>query len=170
MAAAFEDFHSFLSAGKVTSGEEDKNAEFDGEKANEDWNRLIDSWILGNILLSGSFKDAVTDAMVHTVLNDNIPFDIHGDLYKNSSESSPIRKLAVDITVHKWYAEEIADLDTKEEPEVHANFLRDVAVAFHKVKQLSKAEQEVNPIESSEGGCHYHEHGADKPCYKTMFE
>lgn len=170
MAAAFEDFHSFLSSGKVSSGEEDENAEFDGQKANEEWNRLIDSWILGNVLLSGSFKDAVVDAMVHTVLTSNTPFDIHVDLYQNSSNSSPIRKLVVDITVHKWYEEDIADVDTEVEPKVQAEFMRDVAVAFHKTKQLSKAEQPKNPIESSEGGCRYHEHGADKPCYKTMFE
>ena len=108
--------------------------------------------------------------MVHTVLTSNTPFDIHVDLYQNSSNSSPIRKLVVDITVHKWYEEDIADVDTEVEPKVQAEFMRDVAVAFHKIKQLSKAEQPKNPIESSEGGCRYHEHGADKPCYKTMFE
>ena len=154
----------------VISGEEDEDAEFDGEKATQGWHRLIDSWILGNVLLSGSFRDAVADAMVHTVLTSNTPFDIHIDLYQNSSDSSPIRKLAVDITVHKWYEEDIADIDTEVKPKVQAEFLRDVAVAFHKVKQLSKAEQAKNPIELSEGGCHYHERGADKPCYKTMFE
>ena len=176
MAAAFEDFHSFLSSGKVTSGEEDEDADFDedaeydGMKGNEEWNRLIDSWVLGNVLLSGSFKDAVVDAMVHKVLWNSVPFDIHMVLYPNSSDSSPIRKLVVDITVHKWYEEDIADVDTEVEPKVQAEFMRDVAVAFHKTKQLSKAEQPKNPIESSEGGCRYHEHGADKPCYKTMFE
>ncbi|GAB7329947.1 hypothetical protein MBLNU13_g01649t1 [Cladosporium sp. NU13] len=79
VAAAFEDFHSFLSTGKVISGETDVNAEYDGEKGNEEWNRLIDSWILGNVLLSGSFKDAVVDAMVHKVLWNSVPFDIHMD-------------------------------------------------------------------------------------------
>jgi len=170
VAAAFEDFHSFLSAGKVISGDTDESAGYDAEKGSEEWDRLVDSWILGNILVSGSFKDAVVDAMVHKTLTNSVPIDIHVDLYQNSSDISPIRKLMVDIAVHLWYEEEIADLDTEEEPEVHAKFLRDMAVAFHKVKQLSKAEQAKNPIESSEGGCRYHEHGADKPCYKTMFE
>ena len=169
MAAAFEDFHSFLCAGKVISGETDESAELDEEKANEEWNRLVDSWVLGNVLLSGSFKDAVVDAMVHQVLMNSVPFDIHTELYQNSSDSSPIRKLMVDFAVHLWDEEEISDIDTDDKPEVQAVFLRDVAVAFHKVKQLSKAEQLANPI-SSENGCFYHEHGADKPCYKTMFE
>lgn len=74
----------------------------------------------------------------------------------------------IDFAVHIWEEEEISDIDTDDKPEVQAVFLRDVAVAFHKVKQLSKAEQLANPI-SSENGCFYHEHGADKPCYKTMF-
>lgn len=169
MAAAFEDFHSFLSSGKVTSGETDESAKYDAEKGSEEWDRLVDSWILGNVLVSGSFKDAVVDAMVHKTLTNSVPIDIHMDLYQNSSDSAPIRKLVVDIAVHIWYEEDIATLDPDDEPKLQAKFLRDVAVAFHKVKQLSKAEQAKDPIESSEGGCHYHEHGADKPCYKTMF-
>ena len=58
---------------------------------------------------------------------------------------------------------------TDNDPAVQAEFLRDVAVALFKVKHLSEAQQAKSPI-SNKSGCFYHEHGADKPCYKTMFE
>ena len=67
--------------------------------------------------------------MIHKVLTNTVPFDIHTDLYLNSSDSSPIRKLMIDFAVHIWEEEEISDIDTDDKPEVQAVFLRDVAVA-----------------------------------------
>lgn len=75
----------------------------------------------------------------------------------------------VDIAVHEWEEEAIATVDTDNDPAVQAEFLRDVAVALFKVKDLSAAQQARNPV-SVNNGCYYHEHGAEKPCYKTMFE
>ena len=41
------------------------------------WDHFVDSWILGNSLLSGSFKDAVADAVVHKFsLAESSPFDV----------------------------------------------------------------------------------------------
>lgn len=165
-AAVFESFQSFLSTGKVVSGQYEGNHEED-----EEWDRLADSWLLGNSLLSGSFKDAVVDALVYkSTLEQSIPGDIYTDLYENSSDSSPIRKLMVDIAVHAWDEEEdFEKVDTDHNSAVHARFLRDVAVALFRVKHLSEAQQPKNPL-ILESGCLYHEHGADKPCYNTMFE
>jgi len=165
VAAAFESFQSFLYAGKIVLSETVVRPEEDKE-----WDNLADSWILGNSLLSGSFKDAVVDAIVHKLLlEQSVPLDIHRVLYQNSSDSSPIRKLMVDIALHSWDEEDIADVLVDEEPVLQATFLRDVAVALFMVKHLSEAQQAKSPI-SAKSGCFYHEHGADKPCYKTMFE
>lgn len=170
VAAAFESFQSFLCAGNVISGQTDERAEFDERKEDEEWNHLVDSWILGNVLLSGSFKDAVADAMVHKSTK-SVPLDIYTNLYLNSPDSSPVRKLMADIAVHVWDEEDILPVQTDDDdPAVQAKFWRDVAVALFKAKHLPETERAKNPIESSEGGCRYHEHGADKSCYKTLFE
>lgn len=163
VAATFENFQFFLYAGKVVSRQPDVRPDED-----EEWDRLAKSWILGNSLLSGSFKDAVVDAMVRKLLQ-SAPLDIYMDLYQNSSDSSPIRKLMVDIAVHEWEEEDIAAVDTDSEPAVQAKFLRDVAVALFKCEHLSGAQQAESPI-SARSGCYYHEHDAAKACYKTMFE
>jgi hypothetical protein len=166
VAATFESFHSFLYSGKVVlGGRFDESADYD-----EDWDLLTDYWLLGNSLLSTSFKDAVVDAMVHKLtLAQTVPLDVYIDMYQHSSDSAPIRKLMVDIAVHEWEEEAIATVDTDNDPAVQAEFLRDVAVALFKVKDLSAAQQARNPI-SVNSGCYYHEHGTKKPCYKTMFE
>lgn len=163
VAATFEGFQSFLYSGKVVlGGRFDESADYD-----EEWDLLTDYWLLGNSLLSTSFKDAVVDAMVHKLsLAQTVPLDVYIDMYQHSSDSAPIRKLMVDIAVHEWEEEAIATVDTDNEPTLQAEFLRDVAVALFKV---SGAQQAENPI-SVHSGCYYHEHGAEKPCYKTMFE
>jgi hypothetical protein len=161
VAATFESFQSFLYAGKVVSSQTNMKPDED-----EEWDRLANSWILGNSLLSGSFKDAVVDAMVHKlVLAESVPLDIYTNMYQNSSESSPIRKLMVDIAVHEREEEDMVTVCTDNEPAVQAEFLRDVAVALFRFEHLLKE----SPV-SAKSGCYYHEHGSEKPCYKTMFE
>jgi hypothetical protein len=171
VAAAFEGFQSFLSIGKFVWDQEEavEDSEYDDEHEQDVWDLFVDSWILGNALQSGSFKDAVADAVVRKLsLAQSIPMDVYVDIYQNSSESSPIRKLMVDIVVHKWLAEEIAEVRIDNDPVVQAEFLRDVAVALFKVKHLSQTQQAGTPF-SGGSSCRYHEHGAEKPCYKTMF-
>jgi hypothetical protein len=74
----------------------------------------------------------------------------------------------VDIAVHKWDEEDLETVLIDEAGAVQAEFLRDVAVALFKVKDLTAAQQAGSPF-SARCGCLYHEHGAKKPCYKTMF-
>jgi hypothetical protein len=166
VAAAFESFQSFLYAGKVVSGihYDEKNADYDKE-----WDHLADSWLLGNSLLSTSFKDAVVDAIVHKLtLAQSVPLAMYSGLYRSSSDSAPIRKLMVDIAVHKWDEEDLATVLIDGAGAVQAEFLRDVAVALFKAKNLPAAQQARSPF-SAKSGCLYHEHGPEKPCYKTMF-
>jgi hypothetical protein len=165
-ANGFENFHSFLYTGKVYSG-------YDGEVNRPDWDeewlRLTYSWIIGEVLLSTTFQDAVVDAIIQRMtVKQDVPLDMYEGIYLHSSNASPIRKLMVDIVVQKWRAKHISDVDTDDDPAMQAKFLQDVAVALFEVKALSKAERAKNRI-TLESGCLYHEHGADKPCYKTMF-
>ena len=162
----FEDFHSFLYTGRIYSGDE---SETKSPGYDKEWWRLEHSWILGEVLLSGAFKDAVIDAIIHKIaVTKNWPITMYSAIYPHASDTSPIKKLMVDIVVHRWSKKDVSALKTQHNPALKAKFLQDVVVALFEVRASSKAEHTKSPI-TLNSGCTYHEHEADKPCYKTMF-
>ena len=165
-AGMFEDFYSFLYMGKIYSGDDD---EVNKPGRDKEWTRLSDSWILGEVLLSTTFKDAVVDAVVHKiVVTGDVPTSLHARIYSYGSHASSIRRLLVNIAIHEWEEEDISAVEADANSAVNATFLQDVAIALFKMKKFSKTEQAKSRI-TLESSCLYHEHGADKPCYKTMF-
>jgi hypothetical protein len=166
-ATAFEDFHSFLYTGKVYTVIEDEENAADMDK---EWPRLANAWILGEVLLSTSFKDAALDALVHKLASGNVhSTDTFFAAYRYGSESSAIRRLVLDIAVYWWSESNQLLVDTCifGDPEILAPFFRSLCMALLKERrQPASANKTRNPTKQET--CFYHEHG-DKPCYKTMF-
>lgn len=166
-AQVFEDFHSFLYTGKVYSGHE---GEANSPGYDEEWARLEFSWILGEVLGSVTFKDAVADATVDKMATTGYhPEDMYLGIYSNGSKTSSIRKLMVDIAIHHWGSESLAKIDAEVDQVVNVRFLQDVAFAFSKLKLSSKSTEQAEVSSELESSCAYHEYGTEKPCYKTLF-
>jgi hypothetical protein len=167
-ANSFDDFLCFLYTGKVYSVVIDEENE-PGEDC--EWLRLIDAWILGEVLLSVSFKDAVLDAIVHRLsAKSSSPVQLYISAYRYSSSSSPIRRLMVDIAVYRW-EESSMSLPVDEEDRVGVfPFFQSVSLALLRWKLQSEVATKAEDMDPTrrEGTCFYHEHG-DKPCYRTMF-
>jgi hypothetical protein len=165
---AFEDFHSFLHTGKVYSAMEGEENAPDRDK---EWIRLMDAWVLGEVLLSTSFKDAVLDAVLHKLSTSiSTPIGMFFWAYKYSSRGSPIRRLMVDSAVCYWgedFFSRTYDGISESEQAAVVPFYQSAAVALLKWKLQPEIAKADNPTERA-GTCFYHEHG-DKPCYKTMF-
>jgi hypothetical protein len=135
-AEMFQDFHSFLYTGRIYSGNE---SETNKPGYDKEWRRPELSWILGEVLLSAAFKDAVVDAIIHkVVVTQSYPTNMYRKIYSHSFDSSPIRKLMVDIVVHGCNEKYLENVDTNADPAIKAEFLKDVAIALFKVKALFK--------------------------------
>jgi hypothetical protein len=163
---AFENFHSFLYTGKVyTVVEGEENA----PGMDREWIRIMNAWILGEVLLSTSFKDAAVDALIHKLASNNAHSKgMYALAYRYSSEGSAIRRLMLDLAVTWWDEGAPLDVCADSELAILAPFFRRVCSALLKEKsQPASAETTVSPTTRA-GTCFYHEHG-DKPCYKTMF-
>jgi hypothetical protein len=165
-ATAFEDFHSFLYTGKVYSAIE---GEVNRPNADGEWGRLVGAWILGEVLLSGSFKDAVSDAILDK-LNTGLyyPTSLFCSAYKYGSANSAFRRLMVDIAVYHWDDDTMSKLHTERDQAAILPFYQSIAVALLQWKQQPEIAKSADSPTKLEGTCFYHEHG-DKPCYKTMF-
>jgi hypothetical protein len=163
-ATAFEDFH--LYTGKVYSAIE---GEVNRPNADGEWGRLVGAWILGEVLLSGSFKDAVSDAILDK-LNTGLyyPTSLFCSAYKYGSANSAFRRLMVDIAVYHWDDDTMSKLHTERDQAAILPFYQSIAVALLQWKQQPEIAKNADSPTKLEGTCFYHEHG-DKPCYKTMF-
>jgi len=160
-ADAFMEFHSFLYTGKVYSIAEEESSK---HKYKGEWARLESCWLLGNALLSTSFKDAVVDSILHRMVSTkSSPVGMCFSLHRHSLAGSPIRRLMIDIAVEdfseRYLAEKCSDVDM--------SFFQDLSVSLLKWKRQPRTARSDDP-RRKEGSCFYHEHG-DKPCYKKMF-
>ena len=144
---------------KMTPVPEAPNRHRDAE-----WGRLPDAWILGEKLLSTSFKDATVDAIIAKVVDRNAwPTAMQEDIYPKSSGSSKIRKLLVDIAAWEWTED---SMSRREQGQEWAQFYFDLSTTLIKInREGTKREAPYK----GEDTCIYHEHGEEQPCYKTMF-
>jgi hypothetical protein len=165
-AAVFEDFLSLLYTGKVYSIVRGQERHADGA---EEWVRLGNAWILGEVLLSTSFKDAVVDAMMHKISSDDCmpTFEIL-PIYRHSPAGSPIRRLMVDIAANHWSEHSALSIETDDDPAILATFFQSVTIALMKRALQPKPAKKVKDPLGQLSQCLYHDHGVE-PCYKTMF-
>lgn len=169
---AFDIFYNFLYTGQIFSCKDGDFKEVKEAKDNlnvshidSEWARLPNCWILGQKLLSTSFQDATTDAIIAKVVGDRMPaVDLHEIIYPKSSPTSAVRKVLVDMAVWNWPTGTMSRRRWNGE---WAQFFFDVAVA--KDRFVTDKDQGRGPL-YAEDTCGYHEHKAEgKPCYKTMF-
>ena len=114
-------------------------------------------------MLSVSFKDAIADTLLAKMRDEaRSPIGMHRNIYLKSSASSAIRRLLVDIAVRQWTDEAMS---FQKHDASHAEFFFDVVLALHKIKWHGI--KGLGPVWQGDV-CKYHEHGNDKPCYKTM--
>ncbi|KAK5745690.1 hypothetical protein LTR17_001190 [Elasticomyces elasticus] len=159
----FEIFYHFVNEGLIFSSK-DSDRGADG-KRDAEWSRLTKCWMLGQKLLSTTFKDAILDAITAKLQLGRHPTSLYQGPYRDSSPSAAFKKLLTDIVVYLWKDEEI---DRRDGLLLYPEFLFDIAKALSKVKVKGHP---VSPPWNIDGNeCYYHEHVADgTPCYKTLF-
>ena len=163
----FKVFVQFLYTGKlfvVTDVEDSEESNEDGARRTSELKYLENCWVLGETVLSTSFKDAITDALIARMKEcGRFPITMHQAMYRNSGGSCGMRRLLVDVTVWKWpdYI-----MSSRSQHVDYMQFFFDVAVAMNQLKH--KGLKGARPF-SKEDTCLYHDHGDDTPCYKTMF-
>lgn len=149
---------TFVYTGKVHTGEEEGDSREDGD---DEWAKLGDCWILGDKLQSTSSEEAVLDAFAEKAALEQTVSD--GDAraaYTKTVGENGLKRLAVEIATFAW--SEDAFETWQAEASVEAQFYEDVCLRLRK-KNNSTQDPLKNP------GCKFHDHGRDKPCYKTMF-
>ena len=158
--ACFDLFASFIYNGRIHSHRENDTATAGQD---EEWSRLAACWILGDKLISTTFKDAIMDEMRHKLRPKQAhPTGLHGVAYPQTSGPNAFRRFTVDISVWLWSA---ATMENQPMDESLNEFFRDVAVRV-KVVGPTKSEDAL----FLKDDCCYHEHIiAGTPCYKVLF-
>jgi hypothetical protein len=120
-------------------------------------------YALGDFLQDADFKDALVDAMIEIMLDkEHWPNDLGLWIYEASIVGSKHRRLAVDIFVHCWSRDLFGH--KKDHPK---EFLVDVLVEIAKDLAKGIKKKGVVGLLGKKDGCEYHDHGSEKPCYKT---
>lgn len=158
----FDVFFRFLYSGKIFTMKDGDLTVSDQGNTDKEWPRLRDCWIMGEKLLSNSFKDAITDALIEKVSTDSkYPLSIHEGIFLESGGQVGMRKLLVDLATWYWTAESISRSNGQ-----GTEFFFQVALAMKKLRPTDLTGKA--PFEK-EDTCIYHDHGESSACYKTMF-
>jgi len=167
---AFQVFVTFLDTGvihlnhfksnKPTVAQEAQN----NQDIDEEWNKIAQSWLLGEHLSCASFKDALVDKMVHTLQTTaEIPKTMFPKIIAGSVARSGMRDLLVDVAAYHLFA---ADLEAQPDDDEFAGYWKQVAIAYrHRITNPALSA----PYDRGDVGCRYHDHGKDNLCYKAMF-
>lgn len=145
-----EIFATFVYTGKIYSAREGDTVET-GTESDSEWQRLAECWILGDVLQSCSFRDAITDAIIDKRLAGAMsPAGLHHAVYKAATGENGFKRLVVDMAAFGWgkdLFEQQKAADTAE-----AQFFRDVCVrlldrlsddeAYHPGEAEDEAEEE----------------------------
>lgn len=128
----------------------------------KEFERLGLCWALGDSLQSRSFTDAVLDALIEKMMLSNQQPSRLWTLAYEYPQNAAFKKLMVDLAAFAWNDESFQDTVTDSGRSGHAEFMRDVCL---RLKRQTPGEQKP----WIDCGCKYHDHGEEKPCYKTMF-
>lgn len=160
----FEIFYGFIYRGKIYSTK-DGDITSDPIKDHE-WDRLIDCWVLGEKLLSTSFKDAITDTMIEKSTASKVSAPrMQAKAYSCSVGPCGLRKLLVDMAAWRWGAD---SLSTANQQDNNSSFFYEVAVAMKSLLTTGMSPTTAAPFEKPHT-CTYHDHGTSLLCYKKMF-
>ena len=156
---AFLVFANFLYSGQLSIARDPSDPQHCDEVS-----IMIASWLLGDKILSDSFKDAIVDRYAELTSLTGRCAGVHLPriIYNHSNLPSGLKRLLVDIAVLGWLdgsykclPREIADADFFAETTLRA-------------LQIPPEQRHVDKP-WVDCGCRYHDHGEETPCYKTMF-
>jgi hypothetical protein len=165
LARIFEIWVKWLYTGRIFLATETDSTTSADSKGNVsyEWMRWARCYALGDFLQDSDFKDAIVDAIVEAFLAcKQAPFDLPSYIYPHSLEGSAHRKLAVDVQINFWNRERLGRAD-----EYPDRFLLDVLTEICPKLATGMKYQCVEKYFDLKDTCKYHDHGPDKPCYKT---
>lgn len=161
----FDIFATFLYEGKIWTSREKDVYRAGSRTRDRECTRLAHCWVLGDKLISQTWKDALSDALVDKLrIEEFYPGYMQRDVYQNGGSNVPqgMQRLLVDIAIWVWDKRSWRRAAEKRFP---GNFFRDVCLRRAEIKGALGSS--TKPW--LDAGCRYHDHGDDKPCYKTMF-
>lgn len=132
---------------------------------------------LAHFLQAPDFQDAATDALIETVSEMRRVKSMRvagfsgsyvASIYKHSTLNSPVRRLIVEICLHRWGKKRL--LTTEFETYPH-RFCHDyIIAAAARITSARNVKDDTDPLDIRYS-CKYHEHARDrKPCYKEKFQ
>jgi hypothetical protein len=153
-------------SGRTLGGKIPVKEEADGEecKNGSQFDLLIGGFVFGEKIQDGGFKDAVVDALIHTVRTPDekgvcwYPTKSWVDqAYVGTPEGSPFRRLLVDM--YKYHGRDDWLDDQK-----NVDFLAELAGDLLMDKRKKQQEYQ-DPTDQEVSGCQYHHHGKEGACY-----
>lgn len=161
----FAIFEAFIYNGCIYSKKEgDEFRGLDGVNKNKEWARLSSAWLLGETLQASAFKDAVVDAWIDLLRSPQVPLSAFVSIYPGTVGKSPMKELLIDVAIWGWHRKTFEEALQCTSGQA---FLADVAVKQSGMLEDGRPKKAPYADGST---CIYHEHGEDKPCYRTMFK
>ncbi|KAK5697052.1 hypothetical protein LTR17_024046 [Elasticomyces elasticus] len=159
----FEGFQCFIYSGlSFVEGEAHTRTSKPGRTVDGEYAVIVEAWKLADKLQSCSYKDASTDSLALKMAAEiGVPLSMQAGLAEGTSMSAGLVRLLLDVAVRQWDVEDFAQLDLDQTPKA---FVQKLLVGLAEKKNRRDADRLW-----MKGDCHYHDHGEEKPCYKTMF-
>lgn len=164
---AFRIYAKWLDGGNIYINDERLIEETD-MVTDQELRTVFECYRLSSILEDDDFKDAMLDAMISIIVNENATLkDIPRVVYNSTESASPHRQFVVDYVAHtwpRWCFEEIS------EETYSSRFLLDLLTA------MGSRLRGVTPVDADDffqdvNTCKWHEHTKKKaPCYKDKHE
>jgi hypothetical protein len=135
----------------------------EGVTTNREWPRWASCYAFGDFLQDSDFKDTCIDSCIEAiVVRASSPYSLASWIYSCSAGCSSHRKLAVDVFVHCW-----ARTGWTRDIKHPAEFLSDVIKAIGPNVSSGIKAQDFEAYFDLKNTCEYHDHGPEKPCYKS---
>ncbi|KAK5714077.1 hypothetical protein LTR15_010985 [Elasticomyces elasticus] len=159
----FEGFQSFIYSGlSFLEDEASRQVSDEGRRADKELVVIKHAWKLADKLQSCSYRDALTDSLALKMVAENIvPLGMQVGLEAGISMSTGLFRLLLDVAICCWTVEPFSRLKLEDTPS---------AFVLKLITGLAESgDRTVRDKPWLKEDCHYHDHGEEKPCYKTMF-
>lgn len=141
----------------------------------QDCDMWKDVYALGDFLQDSDLKDAAIDAHVESMLEANdYASSLAEWIYPYTNQYSKHRGLAVDLFTKVWSRDDLARTGDRP-PEYYSDlylsypkdFFRDVTFNMGPYMSTGIRSMTIKDFFRGQDRCLYHDHGSEKPCYKT---
>jgi hypothetical protein len=157
----FEIYVKWLYTGRVFLAKEG-DRDIAGTSSKE-WPRWSSCYILGDFLQDFDFKDACIDTCIEAMCDTiQIPHGLPRWIYACSTPTSAHRGLAIDTFINCWTRATWMEYTSRP-----AEFFVDVLRLIGPQLEAGMKRVPVSKYLNSNDTCKYHDHGTEKPCYKT---